>query len=115
MPLAKRFATELEDFYDSSYQLLSPRATIEMGLLSTFSWFFEVLGFYFTLVGLGLGHSGDLLLHSAFILPIATVASAISFAPGGLGVAEGSIQALSQTLLKLTEEGLIRPGSPGTP
>jgi len=103
MPVARRFASQFEDFYDSSYALLSPRATIEMGVLSTLSWFFEVLGFYFTLVGLGAGHSGTLLLHAAFILPIATIASAISFAPGGLGVAEGSIQALSQTLLHLTK------------
>jgi glycosyltransferase 2 family protein len=103
LPVARRFASDFEEFYDASYALLSPRAMIEMGLLSIFSWSFEVLGFYFTLVGIGLGHSGDLMLHSAFILPIATVASAISFAPGGLGVAEGSIQALSQTLLHLTK------------
>jgi uncharacterized protein (TIRG00374 family) len=103
MPIVRRFAAELEEFYDSSYALLSPRATIEMGLLSTLSWSFEVLGFYFTIVGLGVGQSFDLLLHSAFILPIATIASAISFAPGGLGVAEGSIQALSQTLLELSK------------
>jgi uncharacterized protein (TIRG00374 family) len=81
--------------------LLAPRATIEMGALSVVSWFFEVLGFYFTLVGLGVGHSPDLLLHAAFILPIATLASAISFAPGGLGVAEGGITGLSKALLDI--------------
>jgi uncharacterized protein (TIRG00374 family) len=62
-----------------------------------------VLGFYFTLVGLGMHNSGNLLLHAAFILPIATLVSAISFVPGGLGVAEGSIQALLQTLLHMTK------------
>jgi uncharacterized protein (TIRG00374 family) len=103
MPVGRRFASHLEEFYDSSYTLLSPRATIEMGLLSTCSWFFEVLGFYFTLIGLGVGHSGTLLLHAAFILPIATIASAISFLPGGLGVAEGSIQALLQTIVKISK------------
>jgi uncharacterized protein (TIRG00374 family) len=74
-----------------------------MSALSTVSWFFEVLGFYFTLVGLGLDQSGDLLLHAAFILPIATLASALLFTPGGLGVAEGSIQALCETLLEMTK------------
>jgi uncharacterized protein (TIRG00374 family) len=76
-----------------------------MGLLSTVSWFFEVLGFYFTLVGLGLDQGGDLMLHAAFILPIATLASAVLFTPGGLGVAEGSIQALCQTLLDMSKSG----------
>jgi uncharacterized protein (TIRG00374 family) len=73
-----------------------------MGLLSTVSWFFEVLGFYFTLVGLGVGHSGDLLLHAAFILPIATLASALLLTPGGLGVAEGGITGLSKALLHVS-------------
>jgi len=99
----RRFVPQFEEFYESTYVVLSPRATIEMGLLSTASWFFEVLGFYFTLVGLGLNHGGDLLLHAAFILPIATLASAVFFTPGGLGVAEGSIQALCQTLLHMSK------------
>ncbi len=103
LPVARRFVPQFEEFYESSYVLLSPRATIEMGLLSAFSWFFEVLGFYLTLVGLGLGHSGDLLLHAAFILPIATLASAISFAPGGLVVAEGGITGLSKALLHVSK------------
>ena len=103
LPGIRRFAHQFEEFYESSYTLLSPRATIEMGLLSAISWFFEVLGFYFTLVGVGEAASASLLLHAAFILPIATLVSAISFLPGGLGVAEGSIQALCQTLLDMTK------------
>ena len=103
LPLVRRFIPQLEEFYESSYVLLSPRATIEMGLLSTFSWFFEVLGFYFTLVALGQDQSWDLLLHAAFILPIATLASAVLMTPGGLGVAEGGITGLSQTLLDMSK------------
>lgn len=103
VPVLKRFVPQFEEFYESSYVLLSPRATFEMGLLSTASWFFEVLGFYFTLAGLGVDQGGDLLLHAAFILPIATLASAVLFTPGGLGVAEGSIQALCQTLLHMSK------------
>jgi uncharacterized protein (TIRG00374 family) len=103
VPVVKRFAHQFQEFYESSYVLLSPRATIEMGLLSALSWFFEVLGFYFTLVGVGEAASASLLLHAAFILPIATLVSAISFLPGGLGVAEGSIQTLCQTLLHMTK------------
>ena len=103
VPLARRFVPQLEEFYEASYVLLSPRAVIAMGALSAFSWFFEVLGFYYTLVGLGVDQSWDLLLHAAFILPIATLASAVLLTPGGLGVAEGSLQALSETLLDLSK------------
>ncbi|OGO49543.1 MAG: hypothetical protein A2148_05575 [Chloroflexi bacterium RBG_16_68_14] len=103
LPVVRRFVPQLQEFYESSYILLSPRAVIAMVALSTFSWFFEVLAFYFTLVGLGLEGSGSLMLHAAFILPIATLASAILLTPGGLGVAEGGITGLSQALLDLSK------------
>jgi uncharacterized protein (TIRG00374 family) len=103
VPLVNRFIPQFEEFYESSYVLLSPRATFEMSLLSAVSWFFEVLAFYITLIGVGEEASGSLLLHAAFILPIATLASALLFTPGGLGVAEGTIQALCQTMLGMSK------------
>ena len=103
VPFVKRFIPQLEEFYESTYVLMSPSAVVLMSAFSAVSWFFEVLAFYFTLVGLGLDGDADLLLHSAFILPIATLASAILLTPGGLGVAEGSITALCQTLLDMTK------------
>jgi len=102
IPLVRRFVPQLEEFYEATRLLLSPRAVILMGALSAVSWFFEVLAFYVTLVGLGLDGNGELLLQSAFILPIATLASAILLTPGGLGVAEGGITALSMSLLELS-------------
>jgi uncharacterized protein (TIRG00374 family) len=103
LPFVKRFVPQLEAFYESTYVLMSPTAVISMSLFSTFSWFFEALAFYITLIGLGLNGNSSLLLHAAFILPIATLASAILLTPGGLGVAEGSITALSQTLLHMSK------------
>jgi uncharacterized protein (TIRG00374 family) len=103
LPLVRRFVPQIEEFYEAAHVLLSPRAVLSMAALSTLSWFFEVLGFYFTMVGLGLDNSGDLLLRSAFILPIATLASAILFTPGGLGVAEGALVTLSVTLLDVSK------------
>ena len=103
IPLVRRFVPQIEEFYEAARVLLSPRAVVAMGALSAASWFFEVLGFYFTLVGLGLDGDGTLLLKAAFILPIATLASAILLTPGGLGVAEGSLQALSEGLLDLSK------------
>ncbi len=103
LPVVRNFVPQIEEFYEATHVLLSPRAVIAMGLLSSVSWFFEVLGFYFTLVGLGLDGNGTLLLRAAFILPIATLASAILLTPGGLGVAEGGITGLSQALLDMSK------------
>jgi uncharacterized protein (TIRG00374 family) len=72
-----------------------------MTLLSVVSWGFEVLAFYVVLLGLGLEGGPDLLLKASFIMPAATIASALLLTPGGLGVAEGGITALSQILLEL--------------
>jgi uncharacterized protein (TIRG00374 family) len=103
LPLLRRFIPQIEEFYESTYVLLSPRAVVAMAAFSAFSWFFEVLAFYFTLIGLGQAGGGTLMLHAAFILPIATLASAILMTPGGLGTAEAAIIALSQTLLDMSK------------
>ena len=101
LPLVSRFAHHAEEFYASSYALLSPFALGSMTVLSFVSWGFEVLAFYFVLVGLGVEGGGDLLLKASFIMPAATLASALLLTPGGLGVAEGGITGLSQVLLDL--------------
>jgi uncharacterized protein (TIRG00374 family) len=72
-----------------------------MTALSVISWGFEVLAFYVVMLGLGVEGSGDLLLKASFIMPAATLASALLLTPGGLGVAEGGITGLSQVLLDL--------------
>jgi uncharacterized protein (TIRG00374 family) len=74
-----------------------------MTLLSVISWGFEVLAFYVVLLGIGVDGGGDTLLRASFIMPAATLASALLLTPGGLGVAEGGITGLSQVLLDLTK------------
>ena len=101
LPVVSKAAHHAEEFYASSYALLSPFSLGSMTLLSVISWGFEVLGFYCVLLGLGVEGSWDLLLKASFIMPAATLASAILLTPGGLGVAEGSITGLSQVLLDL--------------
>jgi uncharacterized protein (TIRG00374 family) len=96
-----RFAEQAEEFYKSSFVLFAPVPFLSMTLLSAVSWGFEVLGFYFVLIGLGQDPSWDLLLKASFIMPAATLASALLLTPGGLGVAEGGIVGLSQVLLDL--------------
>jgi uncharacterized protein (TIRG00374 family) len=99
--LTSRFAAHAEEFYRSSYVLFVPVPLVSMTLLSTVSWGFEVLGFFMVMLGLGLDPSWDLLLKASFIMPAATLASALLLTPGGLGVAEGGIVGLSQVLLDL--------------
>ena len=101
LPFVSRFAHHAEEFYGSSYALLSPYALGSMTLLSVVSWGFEVLAFYVVLLGLGVDGGADLLLKASFIMPAATLASALLLTPGGLGVAEGGITGLSQVLIDL--------------
>jgi uncharacterized protein (TIRG00374 family) len=112
LPLVGRFEPHLEEMYESTYILMEPRAVLLMTGLSVCSWFFEVVAFYLTLVGLGVGGELDTLLKAAFILPIATlVAAIVVFAPGGLGVAEGSITALSRELIDGLSTGAAAVGT----
>ena len=101
LPLVSTVAQHAEEFYNSSYSLLSPFALGSMTLLSVVSWGFEVIGFYCVLLGLGVEGGWDVLLKASFIMPAATLASALLLTPGGLGVAEGGITGLSQVLLDL--------------
>jgi uncharacterized protein (TIRG00374 family) len=103
IPLLRRFTGHFEEFYESTYTLMEPRGLALMTALSVVSWFFEVLAYYLTLVGLGVSGSLDTLLKAAFILPISTLAAALSFMPGGLLVAEIGITALSRRLLDLSK------------
>ena len=101
VPFLGRFSPRFEELYESTYVLMDPRGVLLMTILSVGSWFFEVVAFYLTLVGLGVDGSLDTLLKAAFILPISTLAAAILFTPGGLGVAEAGITGLSKRLLKV--------------
>ena len=74
-----------------------------MTLLSVCSWGFEVLGFYFVLIGAGVSGGGDLLLKASFIMPAATLVGATIglVTPGGLGIADARITGLCQAILHL--------------
>ena len=112
LPLVGKFARHMEEMYESTYILMAPRAVLLMTGLSICSWFFEVVAFYLTLVGLGVSGDLDTLLKAAFILPIATlVAAIVVFAPGGLGVAEGSITTLSLRLFDELTRGAAAVGT----
>ena len=101
LPVVARFAHLVEEFYESTRVLVSPRNLVLMTALSVVSWSGEVLAFYVTLLALGLDATGMLLLEAAFILPVATVAGAVLLTPGGLGVAEGGLTGLLQVIVDM--------------
>jgi len=103
LPVVSRFAKHAEEFYESTYALMSPASVLSMTVLSFFSWGCEVLAFYVVLIGMGQGGGADLLLKASFIMPAATLASAVLLTPGGLGVAEGGITGLCIVLLDMSK------------
>ena len=91
LPLIKRLAGGLREFYEGSYALFRPASTFLAVGLGMVSWLGEGVGFYFILLGLGLSPSIQLLATAVFILSFSTIVGAVSALPGGLGAAEASI------------------------
>ena len=91
----------LREFYEGSFTLFKPGATLLAVLLGTVSWLGEGLGFYFILRGLGLEPSLELAATAIFVLSFSTVVGAASALPGGLGAAEASIAGMLIFILHL--------------
>ena len=94
LSLFRRISQNVREFYEGSFALFQPGATLFAVLLGTISWFGEGVGFYFIFLGLGLQPSFELLMTSIFVLAFSTVIGAVSALPGGLGAAEASIAGL---------------------
>jgi len=92
--LFRRMSSILREFYEGSFALFRPAATIVAVILGTVSWLGEGIGFYFILMGLGLPPSERMLAMAVFVLAFSTVVGAASALPGGLGAAEASIAGL---------------------
>jgi uncharacterized protein (TIRG00374 family) len=87
----------LRNFYDSSYELLRFKSlSVAIGL-GFVSWSGECFALAVVLVGLGIPFSWTLVALSAFAMGFATLAGSILLTPGGLGIAEGSIDGLLLT------------------
>lgn len=85
----------LRTFYDAAYVLLRPLPLLVAVLLSTAAWFFECLAFYYVMRG---AEAPVSLLLCTFIYSLMTVAGALAFVPGGLGVTEGGMALLLSQL-----------------
>ena len=105
IPIVKRFVHPLREFYEGSFALFRPKATLVAVGLGTISWLGEGVGFYLILLGLGIPPGWDVLSIAIFVLAFSTVVGAVSTLPGGLGAAEASIAGMLALLLGL-ESGL---------
>ncbi|HVU50026.1 MAG TPA: lysylphosphatidylglycerol synthase transmembrane domain-containing protein [Polyangia bacterium] len=92
LPGVRRFAPRLREMHAATAALLHPKPLVLATAISTLSWFLECLAFA-TVVR---GFPGAVLdLRAAtFIYAAMTVAGALSFLPGGLGVTEAGMLAL---------------------
>lgn len=89
-PLGRR-AGGMARALESARALLRPRDLPALLALSTVSWFWECWALVFAARAFG----ADLALGEAvFIYSLATLAGALAFLPGGLGVTEGSLALL---------------------
>ena len=93
-PFLERF-TVLGEAPGAAAALLETRLLASMTAVSAVSWFFECLAAYVCIRGLRLDLS---LADSIAVFSLGSLAGALSFLPGGLGVAETSMTGLIRVL-----------------
>jgi len=92
LPGLRRVAPRLAEFHRSTAELLRPGPLVIATVLATGSWFLECLAFWAVVQGFPGASLG--LRAATFIYAATTVAGALSFLPGGLGVTEAGMLAL---------------------
>jgi glycosyltransferase 2 family protein len=92
LPVLRRFAHRLDEAHAHTAILLAPLPLIVTTALATVSWFFECLAFWIVVHGFPGAHLG--LQGATFVYAATTVAGALSFLPGGLGMTEAGMLAL---------------------
>ncbi|MGH3086978.1 MAG: lysylphosphatidylglycerol synthase transmembrane domain-containing protein [Rubrobacteraceae bacterium] len=88
LPLLNRLAPRVHDFHASSNELLSTRPLVVGTVVSFLSWGLECVAVYLCAVGMGAERP---FLVVVFIFAVSSLAGALFFTPGGIGVAEGSL------------------------
>jgi glycosyltransferase 2 family protein len=92
LPVVRRVAHRLEEFHSHTAILLAPTPLVLATVLAVASWFLECLAF--NVVVHGFPGASVSLRAATFIYAAMTVAGALSFLPGGLGVTEAGMLAL---------------------
>jgi uncharacterized protein (TIRG00374 family) len=92
LPGLRKIAPKLDEAYRTTAALLRPVPLVLGVALSTVSWFFECAAFWAVVHGFA-GASVDI-QAATFIYASMTIAGALSFLPGGLGVTEAGMLAM---------------------
>jgi uncharacterized protein (TIRG00374 family) len=104
LPGGRRLSPKMGDFYGSTAALLRPGPLLLAVLLSVVSWASECLAFWVIVDGF---RGASVPLHAAtFIYATMTIAGALSFLPGGLGVTEAGMLGLLAKLGTGTGHGV---------
>jgi len=88
---AGKYSGDIKDMHQTFQESMNWKYLIGMSMLSVIAWFMECLAIF--LVIYGFGESIGLVL-STFVFSFASLAGAVSFIPGGLGVAEATFSGL---------------------
>ncbi|MCH7609802.1 MAG: flippase-like domain-containing protein [Chloroflexi bacterium] len=102
IPIVRRVADPLSEFYEGSYVLFRPKATLIAVALGTVAWLGEGVAMYLVLLGLGVAPTTYTFGIAVFVLSFSTIVGAISALPGGLVAADGSIAGMLALLLGLS-------------
>jgi uncharacterized protein (TIRG00374 family) len=104
LPLVSRFAHNLHEFYESSFELLGLKNLAVAVGLGTVSWAGEGAAFFLVLKGLGVELTPPLLFQAVFILAFSVILGGASTLPGGLGAAEISLAGMLAFVVGLPRE-----------
>lgn len=87
----------------SQTSLFTRRALIPNFALGSCAWMVEVTIFFLSLCATGIDVDSQLFVLALAIFPLASLGGSLSFLPGGLGITEGLIVALSVPLSDISE------------
>ncbi|WP_306060668.1 lysylphosphatidylglycerol synthase transmembrane domain-containing protein [Natronococcus wangiae] len=88
VPVVGEYATELEQFYESTYRLFQFRPLVVSTLFSLGAWGLEGIALWVVLDGFGVEAS---VVIGLFVFGLGSVVGAVSMLPGGLAAAEASM------------------------
>lgn len=88
---ASKYNIDIKDAHQSFQKCIESKYLVGTSVLAVIAWFIECLAIYFVI--LGFGESINLVL-SVFLYSFSSILGALSFIPGGLGVAEASLSGL---------------------
>jgi uncharacterized protein (TIRG00374 family) len=98
LPLLHHLAPHVEDFYESSNELLALRPLATASAVSFLAWGLDCSSVYLCTVGMGVEESFSVVV---FIYAVSLLAGNLSMLPGGIGVAEGGLTGLFATVAGL--------------